>query len=320
MPSEFEDPSLLLSRLKLGREEFCQRLLTTLIVGGTYPRWNSRSTPMPSGRRFLEELDRMSFGAATPLDEAVFVDELELAPLSEGERGGAPDWAVLWPARTWLVELKTEAGSHRPTQLPGYFALSAHHHPSTTVDITYLTGPLTKPAPMTGERQRYSHLTWTEALPLVRSVWDEGPAAERRYVDVLVEVASNLDMPWAEQRQIVVGQVPPPTPSSAPKSTEGAARAAPPSAPSVSGSVEEAIAATAADGTQQALDPAGGSLDDLLELRQRATNAVAATEPGSAERHVRPWVWRQTSGGSAMTAGGAEFGYELRFSRYTKPL
>lgn len=36
-----EDPAALAGRLRLGREEFCQRLLTTLILGGTYPKWNA---------------------------------------------------------------------------------------------------------------------------------------------------------------------------------------------------------------------------------------------------------------------------------------
>lgn len=36
--SAFEDPASLLGRLKLGREEYCQRLLTMLILDGPYPR------------------------------------------------------------------------------------------------------------------------------------------------------------------------------------------------------------------------------------------------------------------------------------------
>lgn len=44
-----EDPWALLRRLKLGREEFCQRLLTMLILETDYPRWNTRSTPSARG-------------------------------------------------------------------------------------------------------------------------------------------------------------------------------------------------------------------------------------------------------------------------------
>lgn len=90
----YEDPAALAGRLRLGREEFCQRLLTTLILGGTYPKWNTRSTPTPQGAAFLRHLDELSFGRAAPPDADVFVDELELRPRVEGEQGGAPDWAV----------------------------------------------------------------------------------------------------------------------------------------------------------------------------------------------------------------------------------
>jgi hypothetical protein len=38
----FETPAQLLARLRLGREEFCQRLLTSLILHGPYPRWNTK--------------------------------------------------------------------------------------------------------------------------------------------------------------------------------------------------------------------------------------------------------------------------------------
>ena len=34
-----EDPVRLLGRLRLGREEYCQRLLTMLILAGPYPSW-----------------------------------------------------------------------------------------------------------------------------------------------------------------------------------------------------------------------------------------------------------------------------------------
>jgi len=52
----------LLGRLRLGREEFRQRLLTMLILAGPYPKWNSRSRPSPAGVRFLKILDALSFG------------------------------------------------------------------------------------------------------------------------------------------------------------------------------------------------------------------------------------------------------------------
>ncbi len=63
-----EDPVRLLRRLRLGREEYCQRLLTMLILGGPYPPWNTPNAPSGRGTRFLRELDALSFGtdAGTP--------------------------------------------------------------------------------------------------------------------------------------------------------------------------------------------------------------------------------------------------------------
>ena len=38
-----EHPDELMRRLRIGREEYVQRLLTMLIVGGPYPKWNQSS-------------------------------------------------------------------------------------------------------------------------------------------------------------------------------------------------------------------------------------------------------------------------------------
>src|SRR5688500_13076491 len=129
-----EDPWALLRRLKLGREEFSQRLLTMLILEADYPRWNVRSRPSARGLAFLRDLDALCFGASDLGEDAVFVDEFELPPRVEGERGGAPDYAVLDGDRLWMIELKTEAASHRRDQLPSYFNYARHHHPQARID------------------------------------------------------------------------------------------------------------------------------------------------------------------------------------------
>src|SRR5688500_4426488 len=102
---EFETPAQLLGRLKLGREEYCQRLLTTLILHAPYPRWNARSLPAPAGLDFLRGLYERNFGESWPNGTAVFVDEFELPPRHDAEKGGAPDHAVIWDDRLWLIEL-----------------------------------------------------------------------------------------------------------------------------------------------------------------------------------------------------------------------
>ncbi len=126
---EFESMAALLRRLKVGREEALQRSLTSLILGGPYPRWNCRSKPDRDGRSFLRSLYEHCLATPWPDGEFEFVDEYELSPRNDDEKGGAPDWAVIWSDRVWIIELKSEASSHRPTQIPQYFELA---HPTIT--------------------------------------------------------------------------------------------------------------------------------------------------------------------------------------------
>lgn len=53
----WERPEVLWLRLKLGREEYLQRLITTMIVGAEPPPWNSPRPPCEQGLRFLRLLD-----------------------------------------------------------------------------------------------------------------------------------------------------------------------------------------------------------------------------------------------------------------------
>ena len=171
----WESPQELWRRLKLGREEFLQRLLTTLIVGGDPPPWNAPRPPSEQGGRFLRQLDGLAHGDESSgpglADPDTFVDEYMLPKVDESAMNGWPDWAVLWPDRAWVIELKTEAGSHRDDQLPYYLLLAAAAYSGCRVDLTYVTGPLSKPAPRLGDGQRYSHLKWSQVLPLVEAVW-----------------------------------------------------------------------------------------------------------------------------------------------------
>ena len=75
-----EDPIDLLGRLRLGREEYCQRLLTMLILGGAYPRWNTRNRPSPRGAAFLADLYAAAYPGQVPAEVEVFVDEFDLPP------------------------------------------------------------------------------------------------------------------------------------------------------------------------------------------------------------------------------------------------
>ena len=313
-------------RLKLGREEFLQRVLTTLIVGGDPPPWNVARAPSEQGVQFLHLLDVAAHGddsQATTSDADVFVDEYLLPKVEESAINGWPDWALLWPDRVSVIELKSEPDSHRADQLPYYLHLAAAAHPTCRVDLTYITGPLAKPAPALGEGQRYSHLQWTQLLPLVDEVWGtDGRPEVRAYVDAARTVIENLTvLRPSDQRQAFIGSVPTaPDPAEQPIPPSELRNVQPPAA-----SVNEEVTtesrllalaqATAVDGKQRgtgATSPA-----NLERLRDTARTLIDTLPDDDATRFVMPWLWKADSTtGRALTSEGAEFGYELRFSRY----
>ena len=297
-----EDPDDLLRRLRLGREEYCQRLLTQLILGGPYPRWNTRSRPSEEGRRFLTALDELSFGAPPrDLTDPVFVDELDLGKRPSDLQGSAPDYGVFTSGRLWIVELKTERGSHRDAQLPTYAGTARHHHPDLRIDVTYLTGPMPTYSPELEDGVGYAHLTWEDVLPLLEQVWGGGSEVQRASVRRLEEVVDALGTPWASWR----GQ------------RIGGAVATPPADP-----VTDAVALarlTANDREQRALDFIAGSLEELRQVGRDVLEALARIDDRTVA-HVRPWLWNAaTTDGRPLSAAGQEVGYELRVSRYQKP-
>lgn len=317
---EYEDPELLLGRLRLGREEYAQRLLTSLILGGPYPRWNTRSTPSEAGVAFLQGLDGLCFGQPGQPAE-VFVDELDLPRRHEDEKGGAPDLAVLWDDRLWLIELKTEPGSHRRNQLPSYFELGAHHFPGARLDITYLTPRMSVAAPDVVAPNRYAHVTWDAVADLVQPVWGGSERTDERTVTgMLLRVIATLETPVSTWREVVVQQAAQPhAPAASPPSPP------PPVAPSPGlAPVEDALATagmTIDDGRQRAVDLEPSSLEALQDLRLQVRRRLCAEPPDSPLRHVMPWLWcADSSGGTPLTSSGAETGYELRLSRYKRPV
>lgn len=326
----WERPEELWRRLKLGREEFLQRLVTSLIVGGDPPPWNTPRTPSEHGRRFLQLLDDLAHDngpAQTSVAEPeLFVDEYLLPRLEEAAANGWPDWAVLWPNRVWVIELKTEAGSHREDQLPYYLLLAAAAHAGSKVDLTYITGPLSKPAPALASGQRYSHLTWDQVLPLIDAVWGDNERSEvAAYVAMAGTVIGNLSvLRPSEQRTQVLGlhpepSVPPPAPNLVSVSTEPVERHREPgtfvSTRAEAVDLLDLARSTAADGRQRGV---GASNPTQLEkLRDAARGAISELPADEMTRFVLPWLWNaERTRGSALTPEGDEFGYELRFSRY----
>jgi hypothetical protein len=304
-----ESPTTLLGRLRLGREEFCQRLLTMLILEAPYPKWNSRNRPSEAGCQFLRRLDALSFGEASWDEEPVFVDEIELLGRTDDDKAGYPDWAALWPERTWIIELKTEKASHRPDQLPYYFNLGRHHYPTCAIDLTYLTPPMQAPLDPPGEWARYGHVTWDQLLDLIHETWGSSEdSAVRTIVDAVTETIEQLPQPSRAWRELWADRVhkPPEVIEPAPLD-DIVARAL------------ELVDQTANDGKQRALEYQAPSLAALAALRVEVRDAICSG-PDEARHFVMPWLWRWESLGEPLTAGGRETGFELRLSRYQKPI
>ncbi|WP_396454492.1 hypothetical protein, partial [Actinomadura sp.] len=282
-----------LRTLKLGREEYCQRLLTMLILDGPYPPWNSRNEPSTKGVEYLSALDALCFGTAEWSARPTFVDEFELAKRNDEEAGAAPDHALMWEDRLWMIELKTEASSHRPAQIPTYLRLARHHYPSCRVHLTYLTPEMAWTRPASGDAQ-LAHVTWRQVLPLITDTWGDGDRMQRQAVKLLVEAIGCIGSRWSHGQR--------------PKTAES------------DDLVKEAVAlaeATSRDGRQRALNYLGAGLEELQRLRLEVKEAIGSAPAGAPIRFVRPWLWNvDSSTGRALTHAGRETGYEIRLSRY----
>jgi hypothetical protein len=268
----FETPTQLLARLKLGREEYCQRLLTTLLLHAPYPRWNTRSVLAPIGAAFLRDLYGRSFGSRWPDRAPIFVDEFELPPRHDAEKGGAPDYALLWDDRLWLIELKTEKASHRASQIPGYFELAHHHYPAARIDLTYVTPPMAAAFQPDPSWARYAHVTWAEVGVLVRAHWlvptDPG---QREVVEGLLGAIDSLHLTPTQWRAALAADAAIASPLEDARADHDLAVAEP------ADQAMELAAATAQDGVQRALDFVPTDLENLLAVRLQVRERLASS-------------------------------------------
>ena len=216
----------------------------------------------------------------------------------------------------WLIELKTEKTSHRPDQIPGYFALAHHHYPDAKIDLLYVTSLMDAPFVAPDPWGSYAHTTWPDLAPLIRWNW---PAAShpscQELVDGLLDAIGNLDLKPREWRERFVGPLPGPPEEVTPTIQAPALAAV--------GPVDKAMelaALTADDGQQRAVEFRPANLEDLLQLRVAVRSRLAGSPADSPLRHVEPWIWRPEAAGQPMTDSGQEFGRELRLSRHKKPL
>lgn len=310
---------LRLLKSTLGREGWCQRLLTELILDAPYPPYNSRRRPSPRGVAFLGALDELCFGVDEVTGEdPIFVDEIDFPARHADEQGCAPDYTVFVGDRCWIIELKTEPGSHRPRQIPDYFERAHHYHPGLRVDLTYLTAGLrSRFQPDTRAWERYAHVHWARVADLIQFAWADADAEHAVVVRALIQGIAHLHEPPRQWWRTVGYDLKPLPPVEYAATADAAVETA--SAPSVGDALEEGLAlasATAADGRQRAIGLELGGLEALHELRLALRVALQAQAPAVGVGAVQPWVWSSaTSGGKPMTTNGGVTGYEVRLSR-----
>lgn len=302
------DPDSLWHTSGLGREEFVQKLLSTLVFGHGDHRWNVPGRPSERGLRYLVLLAAQNFSGLN-LDQVEFVDELELPRRHDDERAGWSDQAVLLPDALLLIELKTEKRSHRAGQLAHYLDLAVAHHPQRAVYLLYLTPTMDVPAPVPlPGGTSYAHTSWTSVAPLIAEVWGASPEEwEAVMADRLAWWLAEVE---AQRR------VPERLRSPVPAAPETPMDEALDQVLHLAGQVQST-------GQQAAADVWPGSPDLLDELRLQAREQLRAgmSTEGISIANVLPWLWSAaSSGGRALTDAGRTHGYELRLSRYEKPL
>jgi hypothetical protein len=142
--------------------------------------------------------------------------------------------------------------------------------------------------------------------------------------DTLLRTIEELSTSPAAWRTTMLDQAPVPTAHAASSDPQAPVGVDPASEQGGSYPLAEALELsrlTAADGRQRALDLEAQSLEHLQSLRLEVRNAIRENLADPALRHVLPWLWAAaSSGGQAMTGAGSTSGYELRLSRYSRPV
>lgn len=282
----WEDPDALLVK-KLSREEYCQRMLTSLILGAPYPKWNTLQKTSPNGETFLQELHGQAYG--TSLDTPItFIDEFKLPSVDGKDSSRYPDYAVITPTRLWIIELKTEQGSHRSGQLPLYARLATHHYPAHQIEITYLTGQMPRETSFPLASASFCHIFWSEVVGLINQTWKNSVnKPEQILASAIFREINNLHVPAIQFRNTAK-------------------------------LIRDAIALAMVvqnTGKQVGIEVKADGFEALHDLRKRIREVLVRPECPN----VLPWIWSAaSSGGSPLTSLGEDVGYEIRLSKYKK--
>ncbi len=197
----------------VGREEYLQRLLGMLVVGGPVAPWNVPQAPSRLGHLFLTRLHEQTFDDRV-IGSLEFVDEFELPRRHEAEHAGWPDYGVVWPDRVFLIELKSERRSHRPGQLEHYLDLATHHHGPTPVSLLHLTPAMTVESPDAPHGASFRHWTWADTWPLTDEIWGASEIAREREIverlgEWIADVEAGTPVPTKEPAGVATPGVPP---------------------------------------------------------------------------------------------------------------
>lgn len=258
-----------------------------------------------------------------------FVDELRLAPRHSGEEACWPDQAVIWPRHIWLIELKTEAGSHARGQVADQIERARHHHPGSTVEHLYLTGPGSKNDDLEpSERIRVAHLVWDDVVGLIEDVWGfDTTTASGATAAGLRALISDLRHSGAGWRDRVL---PGWADRTSPRPRVGGTRLTSVEAPlhgqpapldvaAAPATLDDAVQIAeqvAADHHMRAVPIGSGDPAAVASFVAQLRSRLALRVQGDPVRHVMVWPWRPETGGRARTAEGAAGGHEVRCSWY----
>jgi hypothetical protein len=289
-----------------GSEGTAQRYLCALLINGPQYGYHKSWPLSERGVRFVAGLYSRAFGTA-PADPPEFWNEMNLLAVNADDKQ-AVDYAFLWRDVSFLVELKTLGGSHRPGQLAEYLLRARHHNPEKAIDLLYLTQSMSAASPdPVPERCRYAHITWSQALDVADDVW--GTSADSRELRCLVLLRDHL------QGQGALAALP------VRAESKGTRRAQPPAdLPEVwRRLIDRAVvlAERAAAGQRAAIDVPAELVADpailgrLEQVKVELEKRITASEELSG---VKVWRWTSSSGGRAYTEAGGRVGLELRLS------